>query len=344
MGFIPNISAIYPLDMPSYWISQTSAGEFPCVTGKIKCNVAIIGGGLTGLSIAFHLKSHFKHWSIVVLEGSKIGHGASGKSGGVIVNHPNLIGSESDASYLKKFLCLHRLRCEWQTNPDVCHQHLLNPYLLTNEIASLCHSVGVQIFERSKVRQIDLEGRYLIGDNFYISSDLLFVATDAAISLLESFVDEFSLTVQNCIAIEVTKPVSQILPWAYFSEVEGNKYVWGRKIHQNIFLYGNEERVFDKSVSSPSNATQDILTSLKNELPSLEYCKVIGTWSGLISRFLSGGRRIIQLDQTGKCFYIGGYDGYGIAAAVRSGFVIKSLIQGYQTPWDFPLTLCLNNE
>lgn len=334
-----NMLSVYPLDMPSYWISQTPVGKFPHNNGDIKCDIAIIGGGLTGLSIAFHLKSYFKNWSVVVVEGAHIGYGASGRSGGIIVDHPSLFGSELDVRYLKDFLYSQGIQCDWRTHPEEPHQYLLNPFLLTSELASLCQSIGVHIFERSEVRRIDSEKRNIVGDTFCISSDLLFIATDAAINLLESLVNKLYITVQNCIVVRVTEITSKILPWAYFSVAKGGKYVWGRKISPNIFLYGNEEKNFDESISAPSIATQDILASLKNELPSLECCEVVGTWSGLISRFSGGGRRIVQIDRAGKCFYIGGYNGYGIAAAVRSGFIIKSVVQGYEAPLDFPVTL-----
>lgn len=330
--------------MPSYWMSHTSAEKFPHNKQNINCDVAIIGGGLTGLSIAFHLKSYFKSWSVVVVEAAQIGFGASGKSGGIIVEHPSIPGSESDVRYLKDFLSSQGIHCEWQTHPKEPHQHLLNPYLLTANIASLCHSIGVHIYEHSEVKRIDSEKRQVIGDAFCISANLLFIATDAAISFLDSLVKEVYINVQNCIVVRVTNTTSKNLPWGYFSETQGEKYVWGRKIRSNVFLYGNEEKNFDRSISSSSKATQDILASLKNELPFLEYCEVLGKWSGLISRFSNGCRRITQIDRTGKCYYIGGYNGYGIAAAVRSGCIVRSVVQGYEAPLDFPLKLRFDME
>lgn len=323
-------------------MSPTPCGSLAPVAGNVTCNVAIIGGGLTGLSIAFHLKSHFRNWRVLVVEGTRIGHGASGKSGGVIVDHPDVPGSELDVRYLRELVALQSLRCEWRTRPDQPHQHLLNPFRLTNEFALLCRAVGVEIFENSMVTEIDSEGRRLVGESFNISSDLIFVATDAAYSLLGSLGNQLHCTVQNCIAVRVAKESSESLPWAYFSEINEEQYVWGRKIGPDVFLYGDEEKIVDASITSSTMATQDILASLGNELPFLRDCQVLRTWSGLISSFSNASRKIVQMDSAGGCFYIGGYNGYGIAAAVRSGLIVRSVIRGAEAPCDFPVTLWCN--
>jgi glycine/D-amino acid oxidase-like deaminating enzyme len=47
------------------------------------CDVAIVGGGLTGLSAAYHLARHGAR--VVVLEAERIGAGASGRSGAIVL-------------------------------------------------------------------------------------------------------------------------------------------------------------------------------------------------------------------------------------------------------------------
>ena len=48
-------------------------------------SVAIVGAGLSGLSAAYHLRRARPHWPVAVLEASTIGSGASGRSGGLLL-------------------------------------------------------------------------------------------------------------------------------------------------------------------------------------------------------------------------------------------------------------------
>ena len=60
------------------------AAAYPALQGDLTCEVAIIGGGYTGLSAALHLaRDH--GISAVVLEAGAIGWGASGRNGGFCV-------------------------------------------------------------------------------------------------------------------------------------------------------------------------------------------------------------------------------------------------------------------
>ncbi|HQT75241.1 MAG TPA: FAD-binding oxidoreductase, partial [Acidiphilium sp.] len=51
--------------------------------GDISCDVAIIGAGMTGCSAALHLAE--RGYRVVVLEGERIGFGASGRNGGQVL-------------------------------------------------------------------------------------------------------------------------------------------------------------------------------------------------------------------------------------------------------------------
>jgi flavin-dependent dehydrogenase len=69
----------------SYYAASANKYEpFPTLEGSINCDVCVVGGGYTGLSSALHLAE--MGYDVVVLEGARIGFGASGRNGGQLVN------------------------------------------------------------------------------------------------------------------------------------------------------------------------------------------------------------------------------------------------------------------
>jgi glycine/D-amino acid oxidase-like deaminating enzyme len=67
----------------SFWLA--TYGDYvpnPGVKGDLKVDIAIIGGGFTGLSTAYNLRKDDQGLSVAVLEGEVVGFGASGRNGG----------------------------------------------------------------------------------------------------------------------------------------------------------------------------------------------------------------------------------------------------------------------
>src|SRR5262245_29376207 len=69
--------------VPSWWRASvtTTPAEYAPLQGDVDADVAIIGGGYTGLSAAYHLAKHHGI-KAVVLERAYPGWGASGRNGG----------------------------------------------------------------------------------------------------------------------------------------------------------------------------------------------------------------------------------------------------------------------
>ncbi len=63
-----------------YAESAVAAPVHPALEEHIRCDVCIVGAGITGCSTALHLAE--RGYDVVVLESSRIGWGASGRSGG----------------------------------------------------------------------------------------------------------------------------------------------------------------------------------------------------------------------------------------------------------------------
>jgi glycine/D-amino acid oxidase-like deaminating enzyme len=61
----------------------------PFTENDARAEIVIVGGGLTGLSAAYHLKKRFPDKRIVLLEAARCGYGASGRNGGILQDFDN---------------------------------------------------------------------------------------------------------------------------------------------------------------------------------------------------------------------------------------------------------------
>lgn len=99
----------------SYYVTTAHPHKVsPTLTGDISCDVAIVGGGITGLSAALHLRA--RGYAVVLLEGAEIGAGASGRSGGQV-----LPGYACGLSTLAKHLARADVRRLWDMSREAVH-------------------------------------------------------------------------------------------------------------------------------------------------------------------------------------------------------------------------------
>lgn len=74
----------------SAWLAEAPPYEpLRALDGAISADVAIVGGGVTGVSTAWHLAERFPDKRIVLLEARALAHGASGRNGGQVLNGIN---------------------------------------------------------------------------------------------------------------------------------------------------------------------------------------------------------------------------------------------------------------
>jgi len=72
------------------WIAESeSPRPAGMLAGRLVTDIAIVGGGLTGASVAYHLRERRPDLGIALLEARVLGHGASGRNGGQVLNWVN---------------------------------------------------------------------------------------------------------------------------------------------------------------------------------------------------------------------------------------------------------------
>jgi gamma-glutamylputrescine oxidase len=95
-------------DAPLTWY-HTTAPSIPdrsAMSGTLRTKVCVVGGGLTGVSTALHLAE--RGIDCVLLESERIGHGASGRNGGQIVQ-----GYSADMSKVENTVGAEDARVLW---------------------------------------------------------------------------------------------------------------------------------------------------------------------------------------------------------------------------------------
>ncbi|MDP1901980.1 MAG: FAD-binding oxidoreductase [Rubrivivax sp.] len=119
------------LSRASYYAATAGhAPSFAPLPGPTSCDVAVVGGGLTGLSAAIELRQ--RGFDVVLLEAREIGSGASGRNGGQAIHglacDQAVIESQlglADArrvwdlsiealDLLRQRIAVHRIECDWQ--------------------------------------------------------------------------------------------------------------------------------------------------------------------------------------------------------------------------------------
>ena len=82
-------------DNRSCWLEESPPyTPVPPLRGTETADVAIIGGGFTGVSTAWHLSQRFPDRRIVLLEARALANGASGRNGGQALNWINGVASD----------------------------------------------------------------------------------------------------------------------------------------------------------------------------------------------------------------------------------------------------------
>jgi glycine/D-amino acid oxidase-like deaminating enzyme len=89
-----------PADDASVWVAESETPvPAQSLTSRVRADVAVVGGGLTGVSAAWHLAQRRPGLGVALLEAGVLGAGASGRNGGQVLHWINGVepGSHEEA-------------------------------------------------------------------------------------------------------------------------------------------------------------------------------------------------------------------------------------------------------
>jgi len=113
-----------------YAATAPRAASHPALTADVRCDVAVVGGGLAGLSAAVDLRQ--RGFDVVLLEARHVGFGASGRNGGQAIHglacEQQVIEAQLGLSearrvwdmtiealaVLRQRIAEHRIDCDWR--------------------------------------------------------------------------------------------------------------------------------------------------------------------------------------------------------------------------------------
>jgi gamma-glutamylputrescine oxidase len=104
---MPLLATDQELTRNSYYAATAVREQaFPALQGVTTCDVAVVGGGLAGLSAALELRQ--RGLDVVLLEAQQVGYGASGRNGGQAIH-----GLACEQSTIEEQLGLDEARRVW---------------------------------------------------------------------------------------------------------------------------------------------------------------------------------------------------------------------------------------
>ncbi|MHC4441536.1 MAG: NAD(P)/FAD-dependent oxidoreductase [Planctomycetota bacterium] len=319
----------------SYWLStMDDPPRYRQLTGRRKADVTIIGGGLTGLSAAYHIKTKFPELNVVLLEARELGFGASGRTGGELLeynaNDEVLPGTKDNIRFTTRLIREQGLACDLQGD-------LLNPYKLVVELGRLCSRIGVEIFEESAINDID-DGRTirLEGGRFEVNCGTVVLATNAYTPRLGLFNRELVPIHTACIVTEQISDGFDSIPASFSEHIRGGSdYFWGRKLPDGRLLFGGGLRYsYDNGLafSGARNLYPVLAEALLRMYPQAVGANVQYQWNGPMAFFSDLNPRLGRHGEHDNIYFGLGYAGIGITMAVRFGHFIAEMLDGYQPP------------
>jgi gamma-glutamylputrescine oxidase len=331
-----------------------------------EAEVAIIGGGLTGVSAAYHLAR--RGVSTVVLEGGRIGDGASGRSGGIVLEGTAkgiLDGIDNCLATLERVVRAEEIECElslagaWELDhrgqsekeplawsdedsrmriAGTVAGGTVDPAALLGGLARAAANAGAVLRERTPVRRIRPGSRPVVElAGAELRPRFVVVAVNAWI---ESLVANVRPVTAALTFASVTEPLDASvlreiglgvgIPF-YTIDLP---YLWGRELSDGSVVFG-AGLVFGtpaqlRRLDIGKGESKTVLDRLEARVcrlhPALEGARFSTRWAGPIGISRDFAPILGAMPGAPEVFVAGGFTGHGIALGVWAGQALARAI------------------
>jgi len=319
-----------------------------------RCDVLIVGAGITGLAAAMTL-AQAKH-DVLVID-RHIGHGATSRAGGIIVGE-TLVGPapgfdrceeglrqwidrEAPSVQLEWSGCLElerddelsRTPIDWEDGGPVRVSRtvaggMLNPVALLNAVGKAAAAAGAKIVDHVAFEAYErgTDSITVFASGGRLQARRVLIATDATSRPVD---DDWWPDRALTVALE-TEPLtsSQLVAIGWDAQMpfftNGAPLLWGRALENKALLIGRElvpigDGAIPRLKRAIEGAGERLTWRLRHLHPALSGVTVRRVWSGPIARDAGGVPALREDRGVRGAFWAGGYGGHGLAQGFRLG-------------------------
>jgi len=282
------------------WFDDMATGpNLSPLTGEVRADLAIVGGGFTGLWTAIKARERWPEARIVVIEAAACGHAASGRNGGFCapsISHG--VGTYTRLGIDSTFLEGDALRERFDSpvysaglfEPNYA---LVHPGKLVYGLRAAALAAGVLIHESTEATALMRDGDTLVlrTPTGRVRAGRVVLASNASVPLLrrlrQTVVPIFDYTL-------VTAPLTDAqlaqIGWtgAHGIADSGNQFHYFRKTDDNRILWGGFDAIYhkgsrrDAALLHRPESLERLAANFDVAFPSLETIHFSHSWGGVI--------------------------------------------------------------
>ena len=334
--------------------------------------VAIIGGGFTGMAAAYYLAR--RGIRAVVLEAGRLGDGASGRTGGIVLEGTArgiLEGADRCVPALERLVREAGINCDlrlpgcWEIEhsddadgalPWTDDGHgvrivrtvaggTVDPMALLAGLATAAVDAGAIFHERARVRHLVVAPHPVLEvEGAVVRPRIAIVAVNAWTSYLLPSVRR----VQSALTFAcATEPLSDSilhdigLGLAIPFYTVDTPYLWGRQTQDQRMIFGAglayrtppQLEQLELDAAEPAAALARLETRIRHLHPALSNASIAHRWAGPIGIPQGLVPLIGSLPRALGILLAGGYAGHGVALSIRmGGYLAHHIVEGKPFP------------